>query len=126
VSGGVFWHGAFSPTVFFCDLSVSTDTTDGLLPGERVRPPRKSRRERERALDLAITKATEPKRRIVISQEPWLAEPIMPPAVLPVPEFNPELAALAGRAALIQSEIDRLKFIREQEDADIELLLLSI
>jgi hypothetical protein len=60
VTTGAFWSGAFSPTVFYCDTSASTsvDRTDGRLPEDPYRNRRKSRREQERPLDLAIQKAT--------------------------------------------------------------------
>lgn len=89
-------------------------------------PRRKSRRENERPLDIALAKAFEEKRRPVQKHVPWLAEPIAPPPLIDAPEFNPTLAALHGEMANLQAQLARIQFNRAQEEADDELLLLAL
>lgn len=124
---GAFWHGAFSPTVFYCDpvFQPYDDRTDGHLPKPYRKRP--SRKERERALDLALAKAFEPKRgpkRPPV--EPWHAEPVLLPDPQAIPEFNPQIAGLSNYVADLQRQLAQRKFELSQMEADDELLLLSL
>lgn len=118
-----FQANAFQNNAFQINSAIIIGNDHGDWPS---RSKTRSKKQRERSLDLAIEKATEPKRRKVVKELPWLAEPILTPVALPVPEFNPTLAALADRATQIQARIDQLNFNRTQEEADIELLLLAL
>lgn len=90
------------------------------------RKRREKRRRTELSLDQALAKAFEPKRRVEISTEPWLYEPVPLPEAIVAPEFNPRLAALNGDIAKLQAEIAQRKAIALNEEADIELLLMSM
>lgn len=111
----------------FADSTLRLPQTGAWAPPARSKPKKKSRQEQERLLDLALAKAFEPKRGPKRPKpEPWLAEPIIVPDALPVPEFNPRLAGLTDYVADLQRQLAQRKFELSQIDADDELLLLSL
>lgn len=120
---------AFQANAFQLDAFQILDDSlsDGWAPTGEPRKRRQSRKERERRLDLALVKAFEPKRGPKRPKpEPWLAEQIVVPEPLPVPEFNPQIAGLSDYVADLQRQLAQRKFDLAQMDADDELLLLSL
>ena len=127
---GVFWHGAFYSKAFYTDAVIPVVVTNdrGDYPARKKRDGKsRSRRERERLLDQALAKAFEPKRGPPRPKPlPWLAEAVPEPVALPVPEFNPVLAGTAPQFRALEQQLAALQFNRQQEEADIELLLMSL
>lgn len=111
--------------VFDSTIRLPNYDSDGFSKPRRNEKER-SRKKSERRLDIAIAKAIEEKTKIHIDRRPWHAAPVVPPASLVVPEFNPRLAALDNEMSRLIHEIEVIKFNRAQEEADIELLLMAM
>lgn len=110
----------------FADSTLRLPQTGAWAPSGKGKPKKKTRREQERLLDQALAKAFEPKRGPKRNLDPWLAEPVLVPEPLPVPEFNPQIADLSDYVASLQRQLAQRKFEISQMEADDELLLLSL
>jgi hypothetical protein len=123
-----FQANAFQIDAFqILDDDLSDGGGDYGAPRARQKHKRKSKKERERLLDQALAKAFEPKRGPKRPlPEPWLAEPVTVPEILPVPEFNPAVADLSSYVTQLQQQLAQRKFELSQMEADDELLLLSL
>lgn len=108
------------------DSTIRLPNYDADGPRKRKDRRRSARQESERRLNLALQKALEPKGRRKVDKTPWLAEPILLPPALDVPDYNPVLAGLYDEMTRLQRELAAIKFNREQEEADIELLLMAL
>lgn len=123
-----FQANAFQLDAFqILDDSLSDGGGDYGAYRQRQGTKKKSKKERERLLDQALAKAFEPKRGPKRPPpEPWLAEPVIVPAPLPIPEFNPAVADLSSYVTQLQQQLAQRKFELSQMEADDELLLLSL
>lgn len=123
---------AFQPEAFQLDAFQIVDGPNhdpkagSWAPTKTHGKKKRSKKEEERILDLALAKAFEPKRSTLVDRTPWLIEPVPDAILIDRPEFNPRLAALHGEAQRIQAQLAQIQFNRAQEEADIELLLMAL
>ena len=124
---------AFQPEAFQLDTFQIVDgpihdpKAGSWAPTKTHGKKKRSKKEEERILDLALAKAFEPKRGPKQPvPEPWLAELVVVPDTLDVPEFNPRITELSGYVADLQRQLAQRKFELSQMEADDELLLLSL
>lgn len=110
----------------FADATLRLPQTGAWAPS-KVGKKKRTKKEEERLLEQALAKAFEskrgPKRHV---PEPWLAESVIVPEPLELPEFNPRLAGLSDYVADLQTQLAQRKFDLSQMEADDELLLLSL
>lgn len=110
------------------DSTIRLPNTDSDGPDvERRKRRRKSRfREGQDALEKALAKAFDESRGRPPDKTPWLAEEIVLPPLASVPEHNERLASLGNYVEQLKRDIENRKFLLAQEEADIELLLMSL
>jgi hypothetical protein len=115
-------------TLFFdSTIRLPNTDSDGFGDGYKKKRRRKSQfRKAEEQLDKALAKAFEPKRKSNIDRLPWLVEPVLPPQIIEAPQYNERLAGLNDYVSQIQAQLAQRKFELSQEEADTELLLMSL
>ena len=122
---------AFQPNAFQLNaFQIHPDAQGDAADYEWLR--RKARKSQHRKSEAAIAKALDkaardkaykaPKRK----DEPWFSEPIPPPVILDVPQFDPTLAALSDPLHGLMADLARVNEMKRREEEDIEFLLLSV